>query len=275
MNDKSAMKNEPARLRGMDIPELRRIDPGAGPECLLQGLRDFSEAPKYGLFFGGIYALGGWLVVGLLFLLSMPYLAYPAALGFAFIAPFIAAGIYEVSRRLEANQPLSWDVVLGTVWKQKGRDLGWMALVTGFAFFIWVDYAAIIFLLFFGLKELELATFLQALTSTANGFYFILFGNLAGAVMAVIVFSITAISFPLLLDREIDFATAMTTSVKAVFLNPLPMAIWAVIIALCLLCALITFFVALPLILPVLGHGTWHMYRKVVAEAKQPEAERL
>jgi uncharacterized membrane protein len=259
----------------MDMPELRRIDVKAGPECFLLGLRDFTKAPKYGLFFGGLYALGGWLIFGLVFWLSMPYLAYPAAMGFALIAPFVAAGTYEVSRRLEAGQPLSWEVVLGTVWRQKGRDMGWMALITGFVFFVWVDYAAIVFLLFFGLKELQLEAFLEALTTTRAGLYFILLGNFSGAVIAAIVFSITVISFPLLMDREIDFATAMTASVRAVAANPLPMAVWAAIIGLCLLGAIITFFVALPVILPVLGHGTWHLYQKVVAASVQPEAERL
>ena len=269
------MSGTPGERRVMDIPELRHIDMSAGPECLLLGLRDFSEAPKYGLFFGGIYALGGWLIVCLLAWLSMPYLAYPAAMGFALIAPFVAAGVYEVSRRLEVGEPLSWAVVFDTVWRQKGRDMGWMALITGFAFFIWVDYAAIVFLLFFGLKELQLEAFLEALTTTDAGLYFILLGNFAGAIMATIVFSLTVISFPLLMDRDIDFATAMTASVRAVMANPLPMAVWAAIIGLCLLGAILTSFIALPVILPVLGHGTWHMYRKVVAAAVQPETERL
>ncbi|MGI9381360.1 MAG: DUF2189 domain-containing protein [Methyloligellaceae bacterium] len=275
MNENKIAKPTQGRRPKMNIPELRPIDMGSGPECLLLGLRDFSKAPKFGLFFGGIYTLGGWLVVWLLFWLSMPYLAYPAALGFAFIAPFIAAGIYEVSRRLEAGQPLTWEAVLGTAGLQKGRDMGWMALVTGFAFFIWVDYAALVFLLFFGLNELNLDVFLEALTTTRDGLYFILLGNFVGAVMATVVFSITAISFPLLMDREIDFVTAMATSVRAVIANPLPMAVWCIIIGLCLFGAIITLFIALPVILPVLGHGTWHMYRKVVASAEQPEAERL
>jgi len=275
MTEDKTAKATPGKRQLMDIPQLRRINMRAGPECLLLGLRDFSKAPKYGLFFGGIYALGGWLIVGLVFWLSLPYLAYPAAMGFALIAPFVAAGIYEVSRRLEVGQPLTWDVVLGTVWRQKGRDLGWMALITGFAFFIWVDYAAIIFLIFFGLRELQPEVFLEALTTTLDGLYFLLLGNIAGAVIATIVFSITVISFPLLMDRDIDFATAMTASVRAVTTNPLPMAVWALIIVLCLLGAIMTFFIALPVILPVLGHGTWHMYRKVVASIVQPEAERL
>jgi uncharacterized membrane protein len=263
------------KRRTMDIPELRRIDMRAGVECLVLGLRDFRRSPQYGLLFGGVYAFGGWLILALLVRLSMPYFAYPAAMGFALIAPFVATGIYEVSRRLEVGQPLSWKVVLGTVWQQKGRDMGWMALITGFAFFIWVDYAAIVFLLFFGLRELQLDIFLETLTTTSSGLYFILLGNLSGAVLATIVFSLTVVSFPLLMDRDIDFVTAMTTSVRAVMANPLPMGVWAAIIGIGIVVSFATVFLALPVILPVLGHGTWHMYRKVVAATVQPEAKRL
>lgn len=275
MTGNKATKIASDKQRIMEIPELKYIDFSAGLECLMLGLRDFSRAPKYGLFFGGVYTIGGWLIIWLLFTFSVPFLAYPVAIGFAFIAPFVAAGFYEVSRRLEVGQPLSWDVVLGTVWLQKSRDMGWMALITGFAFFIWVDYAAIVFLLFFGLNELRLDAFLTALTTTYEGIYFIILGNLVGAIMATIVFSLTAISFPLLMDRDIDFATAMTTSVRAVWANPFPMAIWAAIIGLCLLISIITLFITLPLILSVLGHGTWHMYRKVIGRVVQPEAVRL
>lgn len=262
------------KRRVMDIPELRRVDVNTGFECLMLGLRDFRDAPKYGLFFGGVYALSGWLVAWLLFIVSMPYFAYPAALGFAFVAPFVATGIYEVSRRLEKDQPLSWNAILGTVWRQQDRDMGWMALVTGFAFFIWVNYAAIVYLLFFGLRELQLENFISSLTTT-KGLYFLLLGNFVGAVLAAIVFSVGVISFPLLLDREIDFVTAMTTSVKAVAMNPVSMFMWAVIIALFMLVSIISVFITLPVILPVIGHASWHMYRKVVVRASQEEAPSL
>src|SRR5687767_831366 len=117
MTDYETLDATSGKRRGMEIPELRRITMSAGLDCLLLGLRDFRRAPKYGLFFGGVYALGGWFILSLLMRLSLPYLAYPAAIGFALIAPFIAAGIYEVSRRLEVGQLLSRRVVLGTVWQ--------------------------------------------------------------------------------------------------------------------------------------------------------------
>ncbi len=262
----------PRRL--MDIPEIRRVRITAGPEALLLGIRDFRAAPLYGLAVGALYALGGWLIAWLLYAFALPFLAYPTAMGFALIAPFAAAGTYEVSRRLETGQPLSWSAVLGTVWQQSGRDMGWMALVTGFAFFIWVDWAGIVFLLFFGLDQLQLDAFLDAVFNSWEGLYFLLLGHFAGAVMSVIVFSLTVISFPLLVDREIDFVTAMTTSVRAVAANPLPMALWAALIGVLLASAIFTFFVALPVVLPVLGHASWHFYRSVIGSAVQREAER-
>ena len=251
--------------RAIAIPELRTINTYAGVECFFLGLSDFRKGLKFSLFFGSVYTIGGWFIMWLLFWQSMIYLAYPVALGFAFIAPFVAAGTYEISRSLEIGKPLSWEQVLGTVWQQKGRDMGWMALISGFAFFVWVDWGAIVFLLFFGLAEImKPELFFEALMTTQKGLHFILLGNFVGAIMAVIVFSLTVISFPLLLDHDLDFVTAMTTSVRAVLANPMPMFIWAVIIGVCLLVSIITLFITLPIILPVLGHGTWHMYRKVV-----------
>jgi len=275
MTENKTAEQTKSKRKFMEIPELRHIGLWTGPECLKLGLSDFLKAPKYGLFLGTMWTLAGWLILTLLFWLSMPYLAYPIAIGFAMIAPFVASGTYEVSRRLETGEPLSWRVVLGTIWQQKSRELGWMALVTGFAFFIWINYAAITYLLFFGLKEMEFDSFIEALLTTSSGMAFIVLGNFAGAVLATIVFSITVISFPLLMDREIDFATAMTTSVRAVMTNPLAMIVWAATIGLCFVVAMLTLLITLPIILPVLGHATWHMYRKVVASAPQPEAQRL
>ena len=274
MVETNATKQVTPKKRFMDIPELRRIAIGTCFDCLKLGLRDFIAAPKYGLFFGGFYAIGGWLVLWLLFIASLQFLAYPTAIGFAFIAPFVATGIYEVSRRIEKRQPLSFDVILGTVLRQKDRDMGWMALVTGFAFFIWVNYAAIVYLLFFGLKQLEFNRFVEVLT-TMDGLKFLMLGNFVGVILGIVVFSVGVVSFPLLLDREIDFATAMTTSVKAVMLNPIPMIVWATLVSLGLIISWLTFLIALPVILPVIGHASWHLYRKVVASAPQAETVSL
>ncbi|MEM6666552.1 MAG: DUF2189 domain-containing protein, partial [Pseudomonadota bacterium] len=190
---------------------------------LAGGWQDFMAAPKYGLFFGAVYAVGGMAILIILNALGLPFLAFPMATGFALIAPFVASGLYEVSRRLETGEPLSWSAVLGSIRNQASRDLGWMALIATFAFYIWVDMAGIIYLMFFGLNLLAPLDFLRTVFTTTDGLLFLLIGNVTGAILAALVFSITAMSFPLLHDRDVDFATAMITSVDAVRRNPGPM----------------------------------------------------
>jgi len=236
-------------------------------EVLVAGLRDFRAAPKYGLFFGGVYAAGGWLLVLLLAAFNLPYLTYPLAMGFALIAPFIATGFYDVSRRLELGQPLTWSGVLGSVQGAGRRDLGWMALVTGFALVIWLDIAAVILFAFFGLGVLQPSQLTEQIFGTGLGLAFLFVGNTAGALIAFAVFSISVISFPLLFDRDVDFVTAMITSVRLVRKNPFSMVLWCALIALLIAFSFLTAFAALLVVLPVLGHATWHLYRRAVAAA--------
>ena len=144
-------------------------------------------------------------------------------------------------------------------------DLGWMALVSGFSLFIWMDIAAFLFFGFIGLPRLSLQELLREVFTTPMGLLFLVIGNAVGAVMAMIVFSVSVISFPILFDREIDFVTAMITSVKVVLANKLPMAVWCATIAVLVGLSLLSGLVALFVVLPVLGYASWHLYRKAVA----------
>jgi len=253
----------PAKKAVIAVRPLKRGDIA---EIVVAGWRDFKAAPLYGLFFGGIYALGGMGVVALFVFLQMPYVAYPLTMGFALIVPFVATGTYEVSRRLERGEPLSWNAVFGSVWARSGRDLGWMALVTVFVLIIWVDFAIFLFLMFYGLHMPTVQELFVTILSTQRGIVFALVGNAFGAVIAAFVFSITAVSMPMLADRDVDFVTAMITSVRCVLAAPAQMLAWAVFIGLGLGFSILSGFVALFVILPVLGHASWHMYRKVVVE---------
>jgi uncharacterized membrane protein len=234
-------------------------------EVLSLGWRDFKAAPAYGLFFGLIYAVGGWFIIALFYATQLNYVVYPLITGFALIAPFVAAGTYEVSRRLEKGEPLSWPNVLGSIVGPRGRELGWMALVTTFALIIWFDFAVFIYLMFFGLKVPTLSDLPQIIFNTPQGAVFLVIGNLTGAAIAFFVFSITVTSCPMLMDRDVDFVTAMITSVKTVYRNPKQMIAWAAMIGFMLAVSGATFFVALPVILPLLGHASWHMYRKAIS----------
>lgn len=234
-------------------------------DALSKGWADFKAAPLYGVFFGLIYAVGGWFLLTLFYATSLNYVIYPLATGFALIAPFVAAGCYEVSRRLERGEPLSWNAVLGSLFTEKGRELGWMALVTTFTLIIWFDFAVFLYVMFFGLKMPSFAALPGLIFGTPAGAVFFVVGNITGAAIAFFVFSISCISCPMLMDREVDFVTAMIASVKAVHANPKVMISWAAMIGFLLLVCLVSFFLAMPVLLPFLGHATWHVYRKVIA----------
>ncbi len=236
-------------------------------EVLAAGVRDFRAAPVYGLFIGGVYTLGGWVLILLLVRFGLPYLVYPLAAGFAFIAPFIATALYAVSRQLERNEPLSWGQVLGSVRGAAGRDLGWMALVTGFSLFIWMDIAALLFFGFLGLQSQSATELLREIFTTPMGLLFLAIGNGVGAVLALGVFSLSVTSFPMLYDRDIDFVTAMITSVKVVLANPAAMIVWCAVIAALIGVSLLSGLVGLLVVLPILGHASWHLYRRAVAPA--------
>lgn len=233
-------------------------------EVLADGTRDFRAAPLYGLSVASIYTVGGWLLVLLLVHFDLPYLVYPLAAGFAIIAPFIATAFYAVSRCLERNEPVSWGGIAGSVWNAARRDLGWMALITGFSLFIWMDIAALLFFGFLGFKSFSAQELLREIFTTPMGLLFLVIGNAVGAVIAFAVFSFSVTSFPMLFDRDIDFVTAMITSVKVVLTNPIAMISWCVTIASLIGLALLSGLLALPVILPILGHASWHLYRRAI-----------
>ena len=244
--------------------EIRQISIADLIECIEKGVKDFTRSSKYGMFFGAFYAVGGALIVWLAFYTGYWYLAYPLIMGFALLAPFGAAGTYEISRRLEAGEPLSWTSVLGAVWSRTGQDLGWLALVSLFTFMIWIDIALFIYLMFYGNGLSSVAEIFANVFTTTYGLTFLLVGNGVGAIIAFCVFSFTAVSPPLVVDRDVDVVTALTTSVRAVAANPQTMLAWMVVIGMDLAVSFVTFHVALLVLFPILGHTTWHLYRKLI-----------
>lgn len=252
-------------ISGKVDPVVRPITARDIAEALGQGLRDFQAAPLYGLAFGALYAAGGIVILLCLTVFGLVYLAYPLAAGFALIGPFVAIGLYEVSRRLEAKQPLSVRDIWSTITSRS--EIGWMAFVTLFFFVIWMYQVRLLIALLIGLKASfsSLHEFLTVVLTTNEGLVFLAVGNLVGAVLSLILFSLTVVSFPLLLDREVDFVTAMVTSVRSVVTSPLPMIGWAAVIVMLLIVSALPYFLGLLVTLPVLGHATWHLYRRIVA----------
>ncbi|WP_291866595.1 DUF2189 domain-containing protein [Bradyrhizobium sp.] len=248
-------------------PVVRRITATDIAEALAKGLRDFQAAPRYGLAFGALYAAGGIAILLSLTAFGMAYLAYPLAAGFALIGPFAAVGLYEVSRRREAGQPITMSGIWSTV-RSRG-EIGWMAFVILFIFVVWMYqvWLLIALLLWFNASFSSLQQFITTVLTTSEGLLFLAIGNAVGAALSLILFSLTVVSFPLLLDRDVDFVTAMITSVRAVVASPVPMIGWAAVIVVLLIISALPYFLGLLVTLPVLGHATWHLYRRIVEPA--------
>lgn len=252
-------------LSGKPDPIVRKITRTDVVEALAAGIRDFQAAPSYGLALGGLCALIGLAVVATLFVAGLPYLAYPIAAGFALVAPTLAAFLYEVSRRLGTGETLAVAPVWRTV---TGRsEVRWMGFMTIFVFVMWMYQVRLLTALFLGHSGMAatLEGFINTVLTTTPGLVFLLLGNVIGAVISTVLFSLSVVSFPLVLDRDVDFVTAMITSVRAVILNPGPMLIFGLIIAAALVLSVLTGFLGLVIAMPVLGHATWHLYKRTVA----------
>lgn len=245
------------------LPAIARLTPAVIPEVLRAGLRDFLRAPGFGLFFSAVYVAGG-IVIYLVFAAGgQEWWLLPFALGFPLLAPFAAIGLYEVSRRIEAGEPLDWGQVLGVVFAHKDRQVPSMAMVVLLIFMFWVFMAHAIFALFMGLAPLtHISSSLQVFL-TPNGLTMLAVGTVVGAGFALALFSFTVVGLPLLLERDVDFITAIITSVGAVQANAGAMLIWGVVIAALLFAGMLPLFLGLFVVLPVLGHATWHMYRRL------------
>jgi uncharacterized membrane protein len=234
--------------------------------ALSAGWRDFLRAPLIGLFFGGIYAAGGILILLLLQVYHQPWWIIPIAVGFPLIGPFVAVGLYDVSRRLAEGKPIVWREVLAVIFEQRKRQVGWMAFVVLFIFWMWLYEVRMLLAIFLGFKSFSsIDAFIKVVTTTPEGMGFLGVGTLVGAFLSFVLFCTTVVAIPLLLDRDTDLITAIITSFRAVFRSPGPMIAWGLIVAALTALALLPVFLGLLVVLPVLGHATWHLYRRVVA----------
>ncbi|MBL8790652.1 MAG: DUF2189 domain-containing protein [Rhizobiales bacterium] len=228
--------------------------------ALHAGWKDFMHAPLLGLFFGGIYAAGGILLYFLLSQYRSVWLILPLAIGFPLVGPFVAAGLYEISRRIAHKEPLNFADILTVTLRQSRREFGWMAFVVLFIMWVWMYQVRLLVALFMGFKGFaSLDGFLTALTQS-DGMTFLMVGSVVGAGLAFVLFCSTVISMPMLLHRDVDFITAVITSWRSVFENLPAMIFFGIVIAALTFLALIPMFLGLLIVLPVLGHATWHLY---------------
>jgi uncharacterized membrane protein len=245
--------------QGAVLRTLSFSDLGA---ALAAGWADFRARPAYGLFFGGIYVMAGLLLAYALFVRGEAVWLIPSVAGFPLFAPFAAVGLYEVSRRREAGLPMTWGAILGAL---RGRGDEQLILMGGIVFVglsFWIIIAHAIFAIF--MAESGLGSESIAVFATPAGMMMLATGSLVGAGIAFGFYAITVFSLPTLVDRDVDFITAIVTSVRAVSANRLVLTVWAAGIALALFVAMLPLFLGLLVVLPVLGHATWHLYRRGV-----------
>ncbi len=230
--------------------------------ALAAGWADFRACPVFGLFFAAIYVGAGLFLSYALMQWGAPAWLIPAAAGFPLLAPFTAVGLYEVSRRREAGLPMSWRVVLGALRGRGDEQILSMGVIVFVAFGFWLMVAHGIFAIF--LAESGIGSESLELFTTTAGMAMLVVGSAVGALMALAFYAITVMSLPMLVDREVDFLTAMIVSLGAIRSNRFVLLAWAAWIAISLFIAMIPAFLGLLVVLPVLGHATWHLYRRVV-----------
>lgn len=253
---------------GRSAPSLgvRRISPADLRDALARGLDDFRAYRSDVIFLCVIYPVLGLVLGRLAFGYGMVPLLFPLVSGFALLGPFAALGLYEMSRRRERGAPSAWPDALGVVGSPAFGKIVVLGALLVAIFLLWLAVAQAIYFATFGLAPpASLSGFLRAVFTTGAGWALIGIGIGVGFLFAVLVLAIGTVSFPLLLDRDVTLGRAVWTSVRAFAENPLPIALWGLIVASGLVIGTIPLFLGLIIVMPVLGHATWHLYRKLVA----------
>jgi uncharacterized membrane protein len=251
---------------GSAYPAIRRIRLGDLREALAKGYSDFLAVPTHSIFLIIIYPIAGLILLRLTFGYDMLPVIFPLVAGFALLGPLAAIGIYELSRRRERSLGFS-PAASSTFDPQRLWSVASLGVVLMIVFVAWLGAAMLIYRQIFGnWMPASIMDFVGKLFSTPAGLNLILAGCGVGFLFALTAFAISVVSFPMLLDRPASVGAAILTSIRAVAANPVPMAAWGFIVAFALVIGSLPVLIGLAVVLPVLGHSTWHLYRKVVGD---------
>ncbi len=248
------------------VPTVHTIGVADLTDALTKGIADFKAMPTHLVHFCWIYPIvvliGARTYAGY----DVLPLAFPLLTGFTLIGPIVATGMYELSRRREMGLDISRMHAFDVVRSPSIRSIAFLGIFLMVIYFVWLFAAQGIYRLYFGTEEpASIMAFISQIFTTRAGWGLIIVGCTVGFIFAAVVFTFSVVSFPLLLDRDVGLMTAVATSTRAVIKNPITMAIWGLIVAVTLFIASIPFFVGIAIVMPVLGHATWHLYRKTIA----------
>jgi uncharacterized membrane protein len=251
-------------IRTIGLPELHR--------ALQRGWEDFKAVPSHAIILCIIYPVLGLMLARAVHGYSVLPLLFPLAAGFALLGPFAAIGLYEMSRRRErGEQATAWDALEVVRSPSFGAMIGLGVLLLAL-FVTWVATAQAIYIAAFGYEGATgIGDFVMHVLTTSEGWWLIFVGCGVGFLFALVALCISVVSFPLMLDRHAGAADAMVTSLRAVAQNPVPMAIWGLIVAVLLVAGTLPFFLGLAVVIPLLGHATWHLYRETIEPELNPQ----
>lgn len=257
--DLKRVPGEPLR-RPSPFPAIRQVGLGAPWRWLGAGVRDLRRAPRASLFYGSAFALMGWLI-WLVFKHAYQYTSALTA-GFLLMGPFVCTGLYDISRRLERGESPSLALSL-VAWRANLGAFSLFSLMLTIVTLVWARASLVTFALFFSSGMPTLDNFVARVVTTDH-WDFIATYFAVGSLFAAIVFAISVVSVPMMLDRGTDTVVAALTSVRALFENFAPLLLWAVLIVVVIGAGFATLFVGLIVAAPVIGHATWHAYRDLV-----------
>ncbi|TVT75578.1 MAG: DUF2189 domain-containing protein [Denitromonas halophila] len=244
-----------------DLPRIREVPPQRPLDWLQRGWSDMRDNLSASLAYGLFFALVGYLL--LMFAAPRPYLFSTAISGFLLIGPLAAAGLYEISRRHEAGERTSLRASLAGL-RQRADVLFHFGILLALMLIVWERVSAVVFALFYADNVPDLSNFFQSIFFSGDYTVLVLAYIAVGGILATVVFSATVIAIPMMMGRDTDMMTAMATSIRAVATNPLPMLVWAVLIVVLMLLGFATLMVGMAILLPLLGHASWHAYRDLV-----------
>lgn len=255
--DLSAYRTVHPIIRSIGIADLK--------DALSKGLRDFDALPTHLIFLCAIYPILTLILARIAAGYDVLPLVFPLLAGFTLIGPLVATGLYELSRRRERGLEVTRRNALDIFRSPSNGAIAILGITLMVVYVIWLAVAQAIYQMYFGTwVPASVAEFVSQVFTTPAGTSLIIVGSGVGFLFAVVVLSISVASFPLLLDRDVGVVVAVLTSIRVVLANPFTMAIWGLIVVVGLVIGSLPLFFGLAVVLPVLGHATWHLYRKTV-----------